>query len=529
MEAELLARRPLVGLYEDYHEGRHQLGFMTEKFRATFGHMLAAVNDNWMPLVIRARVERLGVQGLQFEDDREGSDLAWDIWRRNFLDEDAPMLFTESAKHGEAYTLTWWDHRPKTGVFGRFFSRGTRQTEAEITVEHPAQFIVRRTGGQRREFAAALKLWKDDDGVTKFANLFLPKRIYRWIDRGEGWEPYEADGAPAEENNPLGEVPVSAFTYDPQMLPCYPSSPMLCAPHNMPMVHIGYGRSVLPDVIPTQDQINLLLCHFMINSEFRSFMQRWATGLEVPKDPHTGQPVDPGYKAVVDRLWVATGEGAKFGAFPQDDPTPILDGINQRIMSLAARTRTPSALPPAALRQLPLRRDPQGRRDRPDLDRQRVQDLVLRRHPQPEPPRLRRHGRQETRQPDHRAELAQLRVALRIRIRRLARQEARDRRPHGTALDRLRLQPQPDRELQGHGARSRRPRRDRAHAADGQRHPTRPGARPAQRSPARPGMSTRTRARLPLANDVVEHDIEDGDGLRLRPRRRCLGRRRDGS
>ena len=57
METELLARRPLVDLYEAYHEGRHQLGFMTEKFRATFGHMLAAVNDNWMPLVIRARIE----------------------------------------------------------------------------------------------------------------------------------------------------------------------------------------------------------------------------------------------------------------------------------------------------------------------------------------------------------------------------------------------------------------------------------------------------------------------------------------
>lgn len=342
MEAEMLARRPLVDLYEAYHEGRHQLGFMTTKFRATFGHMLAAVNDNWMPLVIRARVERLGVQGLQFEDDREGSELAWDVWRRNFLDEDSPMLFTESAKHGEAYTLTWWDHRPKTGVFGRLFSRGTRQTEAEITVEHPAQFLVRRGGGQRRLITAALKLWHDEDGETRFAYLYKPDRLYRYIDRGRGWEPYEADGLAAEEPNPLGEVPATPYTYDPHMLPCYPPSPMLCAPHNIPMVHIGYGRSVLPDVIPTQDQINLLLCHFMINSEFRSFMQRWATGLEVPKDPSTGKPVDPGYKAVVDRLWVATGEGAKFGSFPQDDPTPILDGINQRIMSLAARTRTPS-------------------------------------------------------------------------------------------------------------------------------------------------------------------------------------------
>lgn len=341
MEAELLARKPLVDLYEAYHEGRHQLGFMTTKFRATFGHMLAAVNDNWMPLVLRARIERLGVQGLQFEDDREGSDLAWDIWRRNFLDEDSPMLFTESAKHGEAYSLTWYDHRPRTGVFGRFYRRGTRQVEAEITVEHPAQFLVRRGGGQRREFTAALKLWHDEDGATKFANLFKPDRLYRFIDRGKGWESYESKGAPAEEGNPLGEVPATAFTYDPQMLPCYPPSPMLCAPHNIPMVHIGLGRSVLPDVIPTQDQINLLLCHFMINSEFRSFAQRWATGLEVERDSE-GRPRDPGYKAVVDRLWVATGEGARFGSFVQDDPTPILDGINQRIMSLAARTRTPS-------------------------------------------------------------------------------------------------------------------------------------------------------------------------------------------
>jgi hypothetical protein len=337
-ENELVGRDPLVQLYEDYYEGRQRLGFMTSTFRKTFGQMLAAVNDNWMPLVVRASVERLGIQGIQLEGDPEGTDKAWGIWQRNEMEEDAPLAFTEASKHGEAYSLTWWAERP--GVFGRFFSRRSG-VEARITVEHPAQMVVARAPGERRRIAAALKRWCEDDG-TLMCTLFLPDRIYRfWRKDGqrEKWQPYQRPGVPAEERNPLGVVPVEPLVNDPHMLPCYPPTALLSAPHFVPRVALGLGRSDLADVISTQDQINLLLCHFLVNSEFRSFMQRWATGLEVPEDDD-GKPVEP-YTAAIDRLWVNEDGGGKFGTFEQDDPRPILEGIDGRVMSIASRTRTP--------------------------------------------------------------------------------------------------------------------------------------------------------------------------------------------
>lgn len=343
MERELTQRRPLSQLYEDYYEGRHRLGFMTSKFRETFGQMLAAVNDNWMPLIVRARVERLGVQGIELADDQPGTRAAWEVWQRSELDEDSPLLFTEATKHGEAYTLTWWDHRPSRGVFGRMFSRRSRDAQAIVTVEHPMQFLVRRAAGARREIAAALKLWQEDDG-TLFATLIRPDTISRWRrepGHGEKWIPRELDGVPAEEKNPLGFVPAAPCVHDPHMLPCLPPKSLLCAPHYVPQVAIGLGRSVLADNVSTQDQINLLLCHFIVNSEYRSFMQRWATGLEVPEDEQTGEPIEP-FESAVDRLWIGEDDKVRFGSFQQDDPEPILKGIDQRIMSLSSRTRTPA-------------------------------------------------------------------------------------------------------------------------------------------------------------------------------------------
>lgn len=343
MERELAGRQPLVQLYEDYYEGRHRLGFMTSKFRETFGQMLAAVNDNWMPLIVRARVERLGVQGIELSDDKEGTQRAWEVWQRNQLDEDSPLLFSEATKHGEAYTLTWWDHRPRGGVFGRLFSRRSRDSEAIVTVEHPGQLLVRRAPGARREFSAALKCWQEDDG-TLMATLHQPDLLSRWRRKpghGTAWEPRALDRIPAQERNPLGFVSVAPFVHDPHMLPCLPPQALLYAPHFVPSVAIGLGRSVLADNVATQDQINLLLCHFIINSEYRSFMQRWATGLEIPEDEDTGETVEP-FASAVNRLWTSGDADSRFGTFQQDDPEPILKGIDQRVMSLSSRTRTPA-------------------------------------------------------------------------------------------------------------------------------------------------------------------------------------------
>lgn len=353
LEGELALRYPLIRLIEDYYEGRHRLAFATSKFRAVFGQMLAAVSDNWMPLIVKAATERLRVQGFTFpagdqpaqrrrmlgmlpprpaETDRSAGDrAAWEIWQRNGLDVGAPLGFTEAVKHGEGYLLVWWDDDD--------------DTKARITVEHPSQFIVRRVAGDQSRRAAALKKWQEDDGTLR-ATLWLPDRVYRYS-RDEGattWD--QLPGEKGEFPNPLGVVPGIPLVNDPHLLPARPPSGLWSdttsgqtATPIGSLAHVGLGRSDLVDFIPTQDSINKLVCDLLVASEVGAFRQRWATGLEVPEGPD-GQPIEP-FEAAIDRLWISEDKDTQFGEFAATDLTNFTTAIENRVQSLASRSRTP--------------------------------------------------------------------------------------------------------------------------------------------------------------------------------------------
>ena len=328
LERRLEFRRPVVNLYGEYYEGRHELSFASSKFREAFAQMLAAVSDNWMSLVIHVPLERLFVQGFRLGegDSIEGDQDAWRIWQQNDLDFDSQLLFTEASKYGEAALMVWWDQ--------------DNEGRAKITVEHPAQVIVEREPGDRRKRSAALKKWRGDDGLL-YATLFLPNSIHRYQRKsGQNGEWTERAGYSNPEPNPLGVVPVIPVVNSPSMLPSLPPQSLLESPHLMPAASIGLGRSDLADVVSTQDQINKLLCDMMVASEVSAFRQRWATGLEIPFDEITGEPVQP-FEHAVNRLWVSPDQNTKFGEFGANDLSNYTNAIEQRIQSLAARTRTP--------------------------------------------------------------------------------------------------------------------------------------------------------------------------------------------
>lgn len=325
MEAELDERTPVLQIFEDYYEGRHKLAFATARFREQFGQMLAAVSDNWCPLVIRATIERMHVQGFRVGPDQAADDDAWEIWQRNDMDESADLAFVEASKHGESYLLVWFDDL-QDGL-------------ARITAEHPKQMIVRRVPGDRTRLRAAFKRWWDPEQEIWNATLWTPESVHRrYRTKESGW--WEPRGERPDEENPLGLVPVVPLVNDPHMLPCYPPSALLAAPHRVPMAPIGLGRSDLADVISTIDAVNKLICDMLVASELASFRQRWATGLEVPRDPQTGEPIEP-FRSAVNRLWVAEDPETKFGEFGATDLGNYIRAIESRIQSLASRTRTP--------------------------------------------------------------------------------------------------------------------------------------------------------------------------------------------
>lgn len=339
LAGEITDRLPLVNLYDDYFEGRHKLTFASSQFRESFGQMLSAVSDNWLPLVIEASVERLRPQGFRFGENREGDADAWAMWQESCMDADASLAFTESCKHGESYLLVW-PEETNVGVFGRFFNRRSGESRPRIYAEHPSQFAVARSAGDRRRFDAALKLWQEPDG-PRMATLYRPDATYRFQhDQKRGW--IARSGVDPVTKNRLGIVPAVPLTNLPSMIGSRPPGALTVRPHSAPDVPVGLGRSDIADVITTIDQINKLLCDMLVSSEYGAFRQRWATGLEVPDD-EDGNPKEP-FQSAVDRLWIAEGEAgqnARFGEFNATDLKNYFDAIESRVNSLAARTRTP--------------------------------------------------------------------------------------------------------------------------------------------------------------------------------------------
>src|SRR5262245_40705111 len=306
------AQAEVVALCEAYYNGQHRLSFGTPLWRDGFRLMMQeGFADNWMALVVDSAVERLRVQGFRFGDSTDADDDAWAIWQANNLDLYSRIAHTEAVKTGNAYVLV---SPPEDD----------NDVSARITVEHAGQCVVARDPADPRERLAGLKRWRDLDGYT-YATVYLPEQIVRWQteDRvGEGqrpsWEP-RADGPTL--TNPLGRVPLIPLENNPQLL--------------------TGGRSDLLNVLPIQDAIDKVMADAVVASEYTALRQRWATGVEIPKDDE-GNPVTAlTIEATFKRLWISENPDAAWGEFSAADLNGYVALVSMLTQHLAALSRTP--------------------------------------------------------------------------------------------------------------------------------------------------------------------------------------------
>lgn len=310
----LIARQAEIARLEAYYEGRTPLTNVSSKYRKAFHEMLRGISDNWMALVVDAAEERLHVEGFRVTDEIAADADAWRIWQENHLDADSELLHRDTLVTGYGYAMVW---------------TAPGDNSAEITIEHPADVFIAHASGSRRHRRAAIKAWRDEWTGRTHANVYLPDGIHKFVakrasaERDElvsatAWEPLSTADAFVE--NPFGVVPIIEFK-------------------NKPTTR-GKARSEIVDVLSTQDQINKLVCDLMIASEFAAFPQRYAVGLELDEDPETGEKLEP-FKSGIDRLFTSEDPDTKFGQFQAADLQNYVKAIENRVQSLASRTRTP--------------------------------------------------------------------------------------------------------------------------------------------------------------------------------------------
>jgi hypothetical protein len=318
LEERLRVQQDEVAVYERYFVGDHPLKFATDKFRQVFGNLFGAFSDNWLELVTLASVERLEITGFKTAGKDDGT--IWQRWQENNLDNGSVLAHTEAIKTGKAYVIV--------------------NSDGTMAVEHPAQVITAHVPGDRRQRLAALKKWIGADGHAR-ANVYLPGEVVKFRSKQTQSDPgftlssdqTGVDGQPASDGweinrddpggrHGFGVVPV---------IPLYNNPGMLCD-----------GTSDLRVAIPLTNAINKQVLDMMIASEFAAFPQRVLIGVELPKDPETGQPMASAeLKAHISRLWNLENPNAKIEQLQAADLTNYVKPIEMLIQHLAAQTRTP--------------------------------------------------------------------------------------------------------------------------------------------------------------------------------------------
>lgn len=326
--ARLEVEQPQLEQLDRWYAGDHPLPHIPPDldkryFAAQFRELLRQSRANFLALVVDATTERMRVNGfrLSASDDRVADEESWRIWQANQMDAESQLAIREALTKRRSYLSVWAAEAP--GGYPK------------IAVEDACQTIVEHEPGNRHRRAAALKVWLDDWTGRQRANVYLPDGIYKFeattsdmLNRGEapraarvrevgGWSELEDEFVP----NPLGVVPVIPIVNRPDLY--------------------GVGQSEIEPVIPIQERINGTIFNRLLVAWFDSFKQKVLTGVEVPTDPETGQPLEFPWKVAIDRLLVLENPDAKVLELAGSDMTPYLRAHERDIQDIAVITRTP--------------------------------------------------------------------------------------------------------------------------------------------------------------------------------------------
>jgi hypothetical protein len=345
----MVRRNDMIEFYNDYYTGQHHLPWLHPDAEDEFRQILHMSRSNYCGLVVDAQVERMMVDGFRLgSPSRRGGDRpnesgsiapdsdpdTWRIWTANNMDSEFDKGLLEAAVAGMSYLCVLPNEKdPSTPL---------------MYVEHPLQTIVEHVpGSNRRDVAAALKVYDDDWTATVHAVLYVLEdgkvNVYKYkqnrpkdatarvpIDDLEKrmrlqqlvqpmWTTREVAGESWPAPTDLDEVPIYELPNNPRLL--------------------SGGRSELEDITDIQDRINKTIADRLVTQDYGAFPQKWVSGW--PTTDSNGNPnpqIETGRNRIVTTEVVET----QFGQWQAAALDPYSSAKKEDVKDIASRTRTPA-------------------------------------------------------------------------------------------------------------------------------------------------------------------------------------------
>jgi hypothetical protein len=284
-----------LGKVRRYLNGDHDLPYMPSGAKAEFRHLAKRSVTNWTPLLSSTYARGLFVDGYRPAKAADNA-TPWDYWQANGLDARQTIAHRGALEYGTSYALVLPGtvQRKRVPVIKPLSPLRSGAWYQDPDDEYP-EIAYRRKGTTY-------------DG-TKLIELFDSENVYTFAQPKDeaGWRLSRTDA------HGLGVTPFVRFR------------------ERLDDVSLG----IIAPAINLQDRVNEVVFSTLIALQYASFRQRWATGLAIPVDEETDEPLEP-FQAAVDRLWVSEDSEARFGDFAQTELSGHMSAYESTVKTFAA-------------------------------------------------------------------------------------------------------------------------------------------------------------------------------------------------
>lgn len=291
LDADLEPTAGRLGKVKRYLDGDHDKPYAPRGAKEEYKRLADLAITNLLPRIPDAFVKGLFVDGYRAAKSADNAP-AWSYWQANGMDARQTITHRGALDYGTSYVLVLpGDTAPVIRPLSPLRSLAWYEDD---DAEYP-ELLLHVRG-------------KDVNGNRLF-EIVNDAAVYSCVEERDSGDVVVS--TPAEHG--MGVTPVVRFRER-----LGEESPGLVRP-----------------LIPVNDRLNEVVFGALIAMQFTSWRQRWATGLAIPTDPDTGEPVEP-FKAAVDRLWVTDSAEAKFGDFAQSDMSGFISMFDQTIKILGS-------------------------------------------------------------------------------------------------------------------------------------------------------------------------------------------------